>query len=122
MDVDVLFVLDHDHQHAHNHSDNHHHSAEDQSSFYHWLQGLLGDFEHTDFGHNHLELFLNANNHFSLKHLAKLPSSPSIFLLPYRPYAEPLDDEKENIPMEALSFSDPPLLTSFLVRGPPIFS
>lgn len=119
---DLVWVQVEPPQHAHTHTDRHHHRHEEKMSFLNWLHGLLGDFEHTDFGDSHFELFLNSNNYFSLKHLAKITYYPAVFLLLHYSTSEPTEFEKKDVPKEVLSFSDPPFLASFTSRGPPAVS
>ena len=107
----------HDHDH---HSDHHHQNS--ILHFWDWIKHIIGDFEHSDLGDQHLELFLNPNHQSGFGNIYEVNIQPVIvFWQPADLYQNTVV-QKSSLTLFELVFYDSSFLDLPDNRGPPLFS
>lgn len=110
------------HQHDHDHYHSAHQHQQGIAALWDWITEALGDFEHSDQGDKHLEIYQVSNLLSKLNHI----STVDIDFLPIHWQVIDLSKytsvQNSGIPLFEQSFSDPPFLDAPSNRGPPLFS
>ncbi len=113
-------VLDEPSIHYHHSGDHHHQHG--TVTFWDWLQGLMDDFEHSDLGEQHFEVYLQPSNVVLIS-----PTTHLEFVHLYGTNHQNLQivhvpDQSGLVPVREPTCSDPPCLAFLFDRGPPQIS
>jgi hypothetical protein len=108
------------HGHEHSHSDHHH--DHHFSSLWNWISHVFGDFNHSDLGDNHMELFITSNHTTGLDFSVQNDFSSTVISWIHLYSRKAINKENSPKPVYIQSFSDPPFLDAVGNRGPPLFS